>query len=333
MDKLCNLIKFHTELINLIDHLSISSVINEKQTLVNGLISNNADVSMSNNLSEIDNLYQAIDENNQTIIRICQEIIKNIDVQIENIKEQFIKNSTQVSQEQLDVLFTTPPKQELIPNSILSKIYTSSHLSWAGLIFGRVSANYINYLVASDPLYICTPFNDKLYLENPPNSGCDPHYIQQVICVYPEQYQRRLRLYNNLQLLPNNQLSVILIWDFFNYITYNQILDYLKQMLLLLRPGGSIIFSYNNFDIYGTAKYGDDRYFASGKKLQKDCEELGFIVNIFSDVLPDDYYQSELKENDPLKETSTVVSWAKISKSGTLSTVKLTQAAGLISRK
>lgn len=319
MDKLCDLIKFQTDLNKLIDQFSISSAIYEKQTLLNGLISDNIDVSMSSNLSKIDNLYQTINENNQTIMGICQEVITNVNTQIENIREQFIKKSAQVSQDQgcLDILFTTPPKDEIIPNSILSKIYSSSHLSYAGLIFGRVSANYINYLIASDPLYICTQYSDKMYSKNSPTSDSGPDYIQKVISVYPEQYQRRLRLYNNQQLLPNNQFSIILIWDFFNYVPYNQILDYLKQMLLLLRPGGSIYFSYNNFDNYATAKYGDDRYFASEKKLRKDCEELGFIVDIFSDETIDNM----------------VVSWAKISKSGKLSTVKLLQAAGLILRK
>jgi SAM-dependent methyltransferase len=329
MSKLSDLIKFRSELVKLSEELSFEQVIDEKTSILSDLISSNDNVSLSNDLNEIITQYQNLYENNQAIIQKRQEIIKNINLQIENAADELIQNSAPLTQEQLNRLFLYPLSRKYIPYSILSQLYSSSNLIYPGLLFGRISVDYINYLVASDPLYLCIDidFSNNIVFDCAENSICE-NYLQEIITVYPELYQKRLRLYNDLHLLPKNQFSIILIWDFFHHIHYTQILDYLKQMIQLLRPGGSLIFSYNNFDIYEVAKetksiIEDQFHFASKQRLEKDCKELGYEISMFVDEIISD-------DGDPSKR---FLSWAKISKPGTLSTVKLKQAMGEIKRK
>jgi cyclopropane fatty-acyl-phospholipid synthase-like methyltransferase len=93
-------------------------------------------------------------------------------------------------------------------------------------------------MVANDPLYLIGPIIETL---------------QESLQSFPEIYQQRVRLYElndkrDLSTLPQAQFNLIFCWDFFNHLSVDVIDLYLQQMIRLLRPGGTLLFTgENNF--------------------------------------------------------------------------------------
>lgn len=115
--------------------------------------------------------------------------------------------------------------------------YTDWHYS--GMIIRPGKETFMHHMVGCDPLYII-----------------DHHYDLLVPCLetYPEAYQRRLRPYvvNErdtapiLGKIPNDQFGLCLVYNFFNFRPFEIIKRYLEEILLKLRPGGTLIMTIND---------------------------------------------------------------------------------------
>jgi hypothetical protein len=92
--------------------------------------------------------------------------------------------------------------------------------------------------------------------------------------------------------------------------------NYLTEAFKMLRPGGTMMFSYNDGDTPNGAAYAENgaQSYLPKNHLLRICSELGFeIIN------------SESYDNG-------VINWLEIRKPGTLSTIKAHQALGEIIR-
>ncbi len=100
---------------------------------------------------------------------------------------------------------------------------------------------FIDPMVTFDPLYVADHGQEYL----------DPFTTQ-----FPELYQRRIRRYiineNGSQLLmhlPVAQFGVILMYNFLNYKPLPLLLRYVSEAFELLRPGGTMIMTFNDCDV------------------------------------------------------------------------------------
>jgi SAM-dependent methyltransferase len=119
------------------------------------------------------------------------------------------------------------------------KLYTD----WRspGLIFRPGLESHILDLVALDPLYVV----DHAW-----------HLIEPALSLFNEQYRARARPYTVLDTnsditrdLPKSAFAFILAHNFFNYKPINLIDRYLKECIALLRPGGTMMMTYNDCDL------------------------------------------------------------------------------------
>ena len=130
-------------------------------------------------------------------------------------------------------------------------------------------------------------------------------------------YQGRVRKYliDDFQIegLPQNQFGFIFSYNFFNYLSLDSIKQYLIQAFKWLRPGGIMVFTYNNADLPIPASYADNYYMSYVPKsiLIPMCESLGFEI-------------------EQTQDFDLGVSWVEIKKPGKLSTIKASQALGEI---
>jgi SAM-dependent methyltransferase len=112
---------------------------------------------------------------------------------------------------------------------------------WPGMIIGPGRENFIDDLVALDPLYLV---DQKTELLEP------------AVRKFHAKYQQRLRQYvvNDyapqpiLNELPNNQFGLIFSYNYFNYRPMEVIRRYLQEIATKLKPGGAFIMTYNNCD-------------------------------------------------------------------------------------
>ena len=111
----------------------------------------------------------------------------------------------------------------------------------SGCIIRPVNTAILDQIVAADPMYVLDYNLDliKIYLES-----------------FNEQYQRRVRQLElkgddftdgpKLSQLPHQQLGLFIAYNFFNFIPFPIIASYLKEIYVKLKPGGHLIFTYNN---------------------------------------------------------------------------------------
>jgi hypothetical protein len=304
--KLSDLIKFRNELNEFSAQLDIDSLMRQQITKMLFLAEHNP-VTTSDQLTGVIARYQEYSDQYQGIVSAYKKIITNTENEIDQVGALLIESTCLLDDDQLDALFRSPPRMNRIPTKVQSEIYQYSNTLYPGLIIGPCDEKHIRLLTASDPLYLV---------------GRDPLFLKDQIKNFPEQYQNRLGLYNNIELLPMNQFSIVVVSDLFCHLPYLQVIDYLQTIIRLLRPGGCVIFAFNNCDIFELAKQAELGYitFSSQLKLLKHCSSMGYesldFVNCFVDPVNSEF-----------------TSWAMLKKSGNLSTVKRSQSSGLVGRK
>lgn len=158
-----------------------------------------------------------------------------------------------------------------------SNILLRSHLrslgDWRlpGLIFRPGRETFIEDMVPLDPLYLVDQHEDLL---KPSVESFTP------------EYQRRLRQYviNDrqdgliLNNLPQNQFGIVFAYNYFNFRPIELIRRYLTELFDVMRPGGTLIMTYNNCDRsqgVGLAERGFMCY-TPRKHIQQHAESVGF---------------------------------------------------------
>jgi len=202
-------------------------------------------------------------------------------------------------------------ESEEVHVALRAKLHAHSNFAFPGMCFPCNNRSIIDNLVASDPLYLCDA--DMLNIKN-------------LTSHFNEIYNQRLRKYviynNNLSKLPYNQFGFIISWMFFNYVEFELMKSYLSEMIKLLRPGGTILCTYNNGDIEDSCKLSEGRVmsFIPKRWLVAYCHQIGYeIVNTI-----------DFPNDDPEVK---FISWIELRKPGQLTTIKRMQALGGIKLK
>jgi hypothetical protein len=113
--------------------------------------------------------------------------------------------------------------------------------------------------------------------------------------------------------LPKNQFGLIFSYNFFNYLSIDSIKQLLIQSMSWLRPGGTIVLTYNNADLPAAASYAENYFmtYVPESILVPLAESIGFET-VFS-------YNSE-----------PAFSILELRKPGQLTSIKAGQTAGEI---
>lgn len=160
-------------------------------------------------------------------------------------------------------------------------------------------------LVACDPLYLVDTNMDMF-------SKCQESWN--------EIYQRRVRYYTIneqdpeiLLGLPNGQFALTVCADFFDHRPLELIQRYLNEFYNKLRPGGTVIFTFNDCDYpEGVENFNNIYYcYTPGHTIIEYCNAIGYIV----------------KDRTRLNGAS---SYLEIQKPGTLTTIRAAQTLGKI---
>ena len=287
--------------INETANIDISSVRGKYQTLVDQLSS----VALK----------KAIDAKNSIISDIRGDISKLLE-------ESF----TGHEYEQLcyDNLTTQGGYEERIPpldsdtlEFVTRRISPYSDWKYPGLHFGGRMKELTSIMVASDPLYVV----DFLHTQ-----------VDATVTQFNDLYQRRICPYviNNttyrypliddtLLDLPQDQFSIILSWNLFIYMTKNVARKYLVNIFSLLRPGGMVMFNFNNCSLFEGCLAASSTIlsYLSYDLLKEIAEEIGFEVHYSTDI-PTSH------------ELITSLGWIELKKPGKLSTIKAHQVLGRV---
>ena len=187
---------------------------------------------------------------------------------------------------------------------LINRIRYYSDWHYPGMELGCRTGEMTSYLVTCDPLYIV---------------DLDQSFLKKTSEQFSVLYQSRLRQYTinvipDFSMLPQGLFGFIFSWDYFNYLALPTINIYLRGLLKLLRPGGTLMFTYNDGETPTGAAYAENRWnsYVPRSKLIAMAQQIGF----------------EITHTESFN--SGVLNWIELRHPGELQTVKAHQALGEI---
>ena len=227
-------------------------------------------------------------------------IARHVPLEVKNNHKNLINN--EILSRNLNIL-------ESAKNIITSRILSYADWHYPAAIIRPGCEDFINHLVANDPLYLIDEHKDLLL---------------PAMNKFNQQYQNRLRSYvidestgtNILDRLPDDQFSFFLAYNYFDHKPLDIIKIYLKEIFEKLRPGGVLAITFNDCDYTGAVSRVENctGYYTPGRMILEHCAKIGY-TEIF-----------KLADND----SST---WVELQKSGVLTSARGGQTLAKINHK
>lgn len=254
------------------------------------------DQDLSSKIVELANAHKDIDKLFQRDCDHLTELVGSVQDKINNVSAKFFAENYQLELKYLDPV-TIRKTRSITPDQefeqvLLQRINLYSSWQYPALEIGCRDGEWTKYLVASDPLYIADFF---------------PEFLSSAVEQFPQLYQGRVRKYlihdfYKIPNLPKNQLGLIFSYNFFNYLSFDSIKQFLIQSMEWLRPGGIMIFTYNNADLPAAAGYAENYYmtYVPESMLVPMAESIGFETSFVYNCEPA-YSILELRKPGQLK--------------------------------
>jgi SAM-dependent methyltransferase len=260
-------------------------------------------------VSSMINAAQEIDNIDKNVRRLLASIEEKIDGITQNylargyiVVDCYGSNSTDIPGERGRTLFIN----DEVRSYVIGKIRAHTLWQYPSLEIGPGDGVWTAHMIAADPLYLVDVHQE---------------FLDSSIKQFPIEFQRRVCGYltgqaakksdTDLSELPRNQFGFVFSWNLFDYFPLAHIDAYLKECYEILRPGGVMMFSYNNCDDLYFLRMVEQgmKSWMTPKLLKETCEKNGFEIVC-------------------MEEREKVASWIEIKKPGVLETVKRHQVMG-----
>jgi SAM-dependent methyltransferase len=309
---LSKLVKLKLELTHYLDTTAIKQQTAVVTDNLRALRTTDAGIDYDKHISDI---IKVIDKQVSQLDKAAQtkylQIIEDIDLKIQAQSSKYFQSGyktyvTSITDERENRKL---PLTDDIRNTLLGRIQLYSDWHYPGMEIGCRDGEFTPHLVANDPLYLVEVRHE---------------YLESTMSKFSIEYQDRLRPYyightrneKGLRELPQNEFGFIFSWNVFNYLPLDEIKKYLFDIINVLRPGGTFLFSFNDGESYNGAQHvewGGMSYIPKSL-LIAIAEGHGFEVTAS--------YGFETEWHN--------ISWLEIKKSGSLSTNKAHQTLGII---
>jgi hypothetical protein len=225
-----------------------------------------------------------------------QNLLASIQDKINQLSLQFFAENYQLELKYLDPesirVTRSIKKDEEFEQVLIQRINLYSNWQYPALEIGCRDGEWTKFLVASDPLYIADVFEE---------------FLSCAVEQFTPLYQGRVRKYlihdfYKISNLPKNQFGLIFSYNFFNYLSIDSIKQLLIQSMEWLRPGGTILFTYNNADLPAAAAYAENYFmtYVPESILLPMAESIGFEIAFIYNCEPA-YSIIELRKPGKLK--------------------------------
>ena len=176
---------------------------------------------------------------------------------------------------------------------------------YPGMIINPQQRQIVEGMASSDPLYL-VDMNESTLDEL--RSTMNDVYRHRVRPYVIDRFIPRRKYFEEL---PKDQFGLIVVWNTFNNLSLSMCEQVLKQLLELLRPGGTLLFTYNDCDnAYNIRTFEQNfRQFTPGGMLSRTAQDLGYNIRF---------------------RTRSIHGWMEIKKPGPLETIRGGQSLGRV---
>ena len=189
------------------------------------------------------------------------------------------------------------------------RLNSYSNWQYPGMVIRPVQSPGLESLVAFDPLYLVDTHEDLL---------------APVRLLFTSEYQRRLRYYVIQEYtstdifvnLPQKQFGFIYAFYYFDFKPLEIIQKYLDEVFLLLRSGGTFLFSFNDCDQWRAVGSAEHHFhcYTPGRLILQHARNIGYeTVHVHSNL--------------------SGTTWIEIKKPGVLDSIRGAQALASVFRK
>jgi len=240
---------------------------------------NNVELRMESDLKNVERDLDSIQKSVESFRQSFAGVSNSLQHMVESQDSAMYDHSMRVYQEEFSQDTVAHILDRGLPidqeSEIIMRARLKSYADWRvpGMIIRPRREDYINDMVALDPLYLVDQ---------------DVELLRPVMEQYLPEYQRRLRLYTIndyaerpiFRNFPQGQFGVIFAYNYFNYKPLSVIDDYLAEMYQLLRPGGVLIFTYNNCDLWHCVSFAEKNFmcYTPGVKIWNLAQKHGYEV-------------------------------------------------------
>lgn len=223
---------------------------------------------------------QQIYENFEDFQHTCNKICHDIDQLIYEIEKPYFAESYRLYETMFgnesfeDIAGRMPALPESTVNFYRARVRRYVGWQHPAMIIRPGTEPYIHDMVSCDPLYLV----DVKF-----------EFLHPVLTLYNEVYNNRLRTYtlheqqNGMLLakIPNNQMGLIMAYNFFNFRPFEVIRRYLEEILQKLRPGGTLLMTFNDCDRDKAVMLVENQYccYTPGYLIKQMAETLGFEIH------------------------------------------------------
>ena len=190
-----------------------------------------------------------------------------------------------------------------------NRVITYTSWQFPGMVLRPAQCPGLESLVALDPLYVVDTDRDLL---------------SPIQLLFTPEYQRRLRYYvidehistKIFVNLPQEQFGFVCAFYYFDFKPLEIIQKYLDEVFLLLRPGGTFLFSFNDCDQWPAVGSAENHFhcYTPGRLIHQHIQKIGYEIS---------YTHS----------ASSGITWMEIRKPGVLNSIRGAQALASVLRK
>ena len=294
---------------NLLQELNTNIIIRDSKNIIDSMSA--LSFGHRNNIL---NFFIMLESEKDTLSRNLHLQILEIEKQIDEKSEHLLKRGFEINgslacaptsceEERLSRMGPVDPDLKILIKSIIG---LKTHYQFPTLEIGPGDGDWTEHLVAADPLYIIDIHQE--FLDSTRNR-------------FPESYRPRMRPYlwqeseiknHYLEKLPQEQFGFVFAYNVFDFFPADFFENYLIGVYNILKPGGSIFFTYNDCDNIVNARFAEIGYksWMPRHLLEKIAKKLNFEIELFKS------FQNTY--------------WCILRKPGSLRTVKATQSLGKI---
>jgi len=237
------------------------------------------DLQFSNLTERLEQQYRTIVDQLCAFEQTVESVVEEIDVIIQQYESDYYAKSTELYQQMCSydtaesLLDRRLNPTDTVAQFIAARIQAHGDWHHAGLIIRPGREEWINLLVACDPLYL---------------ADTDSALLDPAVLRFNDQYQRRLRTYTvsesadspMLGALPTGQFGFCLAYYFFNFKPIEIIRAYLHEIYDKLKPGGTVAFTFNDGDRAGGVGLAEHSFmcYTPRRAVMAAADALGFEI-------------------------------------------------------
>jgi hypothetical protein len=239
---------------------------------------NTQSIQLSNFKQQLDTQYNAINQHIDQFEIQLNELKQSVKLQIELEEKYWFQESYRLYDQEMcndsaeHVLNRRPVLDEETENFLRVRIQNYVDWQHSGMIIQPGLEKFVEDMVGYDPLYLVAQQHDLLV----------PAFDQ-----FPEEYQRRLRLYTVkeeldceiLEKIPAGQIGFCLVYNFFEFKPFEIVRKYLTEIYQKLKPGGTLIMTFNDCDRDKAVKLAEQRYacYTPGSLIRELATKIGYV--------------------------------------------------------